>query len=155
MSDMLIRLFQQQPKIHDPGELKGIVIIDEIDIHLHPKFQKHFIEQLTHAFPNVQFIVTTHSPIPLLGAPKNSMICVVERDFETGVNIRRLDEILPIENMMPNNLLTSPIFGLKDLFPNTHSKEEKIRAEDRYEELLKNDQIRNYLKKVAENLDKK
>ncbi|WP_299152267.1 AAA family ATPase [uncultured Christiangramia sp.] len=155
MSDMLIRLFQQQPKIHDPGELRGIVIIDEIDIHLHPKFQKHLIEQLTQAFPNIQFIVTTHSPIPLLGAPETSMICVVERDNEAGVKIRRLDEVLPIENMMPNNLLSSPIFGLKDLFPNTHSKEKKIRTEDSYEDILKNDQIRSYLKKVAENLDKK
>jgi predicted ATP-binding protein involved in virulence len=41
---------------------RGIVMIDEIDLHLHPNWQRHVITDLKNAFPNIQFIVTTHSP---------------------------------------------------------------------------------------------
>ncbi|OJE17822.1 hypothetical protein A9490_13660 [Bacillus thuringiensis] len=40
----------------------GIVLIDEIDLHLHPKWQRRIVDDLKRTFPNVQFIVTTHSP---------------------------------------------------------------------------------------------
>lgn len=43
-------------------ETKGIVMIDEIDLHLHPTWQRHVVDDLKKAFPNVQFVVTTHSP---------------------------------------------------------------------------------------------
>lgn len=145
MSDMLIRLFQQQPKIHDPGELKGIVIIDEIDIHLHPKFQKHFIQQLTQAFPNVQFIATTHSPIPLLGAPKNSMVCVITRDQEKGVSINRIDDKIYLEELLPNSILTSPIFGM-DNITNDNIKGRRVRTESDFEKL-------DFNKKLERNIE--
>lgn len=45
-----------------PDELKGIVLIDEIDAHLHPSLQRKIFSFLTHAFPNIQFIIATHSP---------------------------------------------------------------------------------------------
>ncbi len=41
---------------------KGIVLIDELDLHLHPKWQRRIIEDLRNVFPNIQFICTTHSP---------------------------------------------------------------------------------------------
>lgn len=44
---------------------KGIVLIDEIDLHLHPKWQRRVVEDLQHAFPELQFIATTHSPFIL------------------------------------------------------------------------------------------
>ncbi|MNI24310.1 hypothetical protein D3C73_779240 [compost metagenome] len=40
----------------------GIVLIDELDMHLHPKWQRHVVSDLKKAFPNIQFVVTTHSP---------------------------------------------------------------------------------------------
>lgn len=39
-----------------------MVLIDEVDLHLHPKWQQNLIDKLTKTFPNVQFILTTHSP---------------------------------------------------------------------------------------------
>jgi len=45
------------------GLLKGIVIIDEIEQHLHPKWQKRIFSRLREQFPNIQFIVATHSPL--------------------------------------------------------------------------------------------
>ncbi|MGP8337116.1 MAG: AAA family ATPase, partial [Methanosarcinaceae archaeon] len=46
-------------------ECSGVVLIDEIDLHLHPKWQRHVVEDLQKAFPNIQFIATTHSPFIL------------------------------------------------------------------------------------------
>lgn len=42
---------------------RGVVLIDEIDLHLHPKWQEHVVKDLKAAFPQIQFIVTTHSPV--------------------------------------------------------------------------------------------
>ncbi|GEM_PF-5659463 len=58
--DLLIRLQNQQSNVSDPSNYNGIVLIDEIDIHLHPKLQIWLIEQLKETFPKVQFIVSTH-----------------------------------------------------------------------------------------------
>ena len=48
-------------------EIKGVVIIDEIDLHLHTRLQREVLPKLLRLFPNIQFIITTHSPMFLLG----------------------------------------------------------------------------------------
>lgn len=53
---------------------KGIVLIDEIDMHLHPKWQRQVIDDLKRAFPNIQFIVTTHSPFIVQSLAANELI---------------------------------------------------------------------------------
>jgi predicted ATP-binding protein involved in virulence len=50
------------PSLDDPLQGEGIVLIDEIELHLHPQWQHKIIPRLTETFPNCQFIVTTHSP---------------------------------------------------------------------------------------------
>lgn len=61
--DLARRLSQANPQLDDPlREGQGIVLIDELDLHLHPGWQRTVIEKLTKTFPNCQFIVTTHSP---------------------------------------------------------------------------------------------
>lgn len=49
------------------SDVRGIVIIDEIDVHLHTRHQKEILPNLIASFPNVQFVITTHSPLFLLG----------------------------------------------------------------------------------------
>lgn len=49
------------------NEIEGIVVIDEIELHLHPKLQREVLPKLLKLFPKVQFIITTHSPLFLLG----------------------------------------------------------------------------------------
>ncbi len=56
---------------------KGIVLIDELDLHLHPSWQKKVVESLKESFPNIQFIVTTHSPL-ILGTVQDRIITVQE-----------------------------------------------------------------------------
>jgi len=150
VSDILIRLYNQQPRIIDPSELRGIVMIDEIDLHLHPKAQKDLVITLSRTFPLIQFIVTTHSPIPLLGAPKDSTFVVIKRDYDTGINVTKLE--INISDLLPNTILSSPIFGFNDLFPVSHNKLKKIRTEITFDEISKNDEIKSFLKSVAINL---
>lgn len=141
IGDILVRLYSQQPDVYDPSEFTGIVLIDEIDIHLHPKLQKQIVQQLTKTFPKIQFIVSTHSPIPFLGAPRNSQIFKVERVSTEGVKIKRLDELLELGDLLPNTILTSPIFGLNDIIPESHDQKKLIRTETTYSDLQFNDKV--------------
>lgn len=61
--DLTRRLAQANPEMTDPAKrAEAIVLIDEIDLHLHPKWQRRIVDNLTAAFPKCQFIATTHSP---------------------------------------------------------------------------------------------
>lgn len=65
VSDIARRLVTLNPNSLCPLEGKGIVLIDEIDLHLHPQWQQSIIQKLESTFPNIQFIVSTHSPLVL------------------------------------------------------------------------------------------
>lgn len=61
--DLTRRLAQANPEMTDPAKkAEAVVLIDEIDLHLHPKWQRRIVDNLTAAFPKCQFIATTHSP---------------------------------------------------------------------------------------------
>jgi predicted ATP-binding protein involved in virulence len=61
--DLTRRLAQANPGLADPAaEAEAVVLIDEIDLHLHPKWQRQIVRNLRAAFPRCQFIATTHSP---------------------------------------------------------------------------------------------
>ncbi len=60
--DMMIRAWEKGVDIRDTGNLSGIVMIDEIDNHLHPAWQRKILPVLEEIFPNIQFIITSHSP---------------------------------------------------------------------------------------------
>ena len=70
-------------------EVPGIVIIDEVDLHLHPKAQETYLKILTETFENIQFIITTHSPFVIRGLPENSIVVqlptaiIIDKDFST------------------------------------------------------------------------
>ena len=62
VGDIARRLTILNPSLDNPLEGEGVVMIDEVDLHLHPKWQHDLIDKLVRTFPNVQFILTTHSP---------------------------------------------------------------------------------------------
>ncbi|MGB5963511.1 MAG: AAA family ATPase [Coleofasciculaceae cyanobacterium] len=62
VGDLARRLAIANPSLRDPLQGSGVVLIDEIELHLHPKWQRKIIPALTRTFPNCQFIATTHSP---------------------------------------------------------------------------------------------
>ena len=115
ISDLLFRLKKNQPNIRDVKDLYGIVLVDEIDLHLHPKWQRALIQKLRSLLPNVQFIFTTHSPTIIQGASNDAIIYRVYRNSEDG-KTRVSDPYFrkDLNHLMINTLLTSPLFGLEN-----------------------------------------
>ncbi|MDR3009459.1 MAG: AAA family ATPase [Sphingobacterium sp.] len=113
--DLMIRLTQSiETESCDIKEIKGVVLVDEIDQHLHPRWQKEIVSRLRRIFPQVQFIMTTHSPTIIQGAGDDAIIYRVYRDKDTGETkisdaVYRKD----LDNLMVNSLITHPIFGLE------------------------------------------
>ena len=64
-------------KVHNPKSIRGIVIVDEIEQHLHPQWQLKIMELLTKAWPRIQFISSTHSPLVISGS-KEATVWTVE-----------------------------------------------------------------------------
>ena len=64
VGDLAFKAAQLNPHLGPDvlGKTPGIVLIDELDLHLHPRWQRHVVEDLRRIFPEVQFIATTHSP---------------------------------------------------------------------------------------------
>jgi hypothetical protein len=77
--DLTRRLAQANPGLDDPAAKGiGVVLIDEIDLHLHPKWQREIVRSLPVAFPTLQFIATTHSP-QVIGEVEHDRIQVMGR----------------------------------------------------------------------------
>lgn len=69
VADLARQLALTNPKADNPLVGLGVVLIDEIDLHLHPSWQRRLVPKLQDVFPNVQFVVTTHSPRILSEVP--------------------------------------------------------------------------------------
>jgi predicted ATP-binding protein involved in virulence len=73
-------------------ESRGIVIIDELDMHLHPKWQRHIVKDLKSAFPKIQFVVTTHSPFIVQSLASNELINL-DRLTDVALNSLNIDDV--------------------------------------------------------------
>ena len=78
-SDLAWRMAQGNPHLEDPLESEAVVLIDEVELHLHPEWQQRILGELTRTFPNAQFIVTTHSP-QVLTTVKPEQVVTLERE---------------------------------------------------------------------------
>ena len=78
--DMARRLAIANPALTNPLEGNGVVLIDEIDLHLHPQWQKKIIPKLLKTFPHIQFIVSTHSPQVLSEIDKTSIFLLYQEN---------------------------------------------------------------------------
>ena len=90
IGDIARRLTLGNPRINNPLEGDGIILIDEIDLHLHPSWQRLVIPKLLEVFPNCQFFISTHSP-QVLSHVKPKNIFLLEQDKE-GLTYRNADE---------------------------------------------------------------
>lgn len=138
VGDIILRLNAPRKKYENldiDTNMRAVVLIDELELYLHPKWQKELPGILSKLFPNTLFIASTHSPIPLLGAPKGSVIYTVNRTKEEGITMTRLDDKLYIDELLPNTLLTSPFFGMENIWSNNFNSKNQLRLENSYEEL--------------------
>lgn len=114
VSDLMYRLNKNTIEGQSIKDMKGIVLVDEIDLHLHPKWQRVIVGKLRIIFPNVQFIFTTHSPTIIQGASDDSIIYRVYRDSDGKTKVSERYDRQDLNRLMINTLLTSPLFGLED-----------------------------------------
>ncbi|MGI9918620.1 AAA family ATPase [Vibrio owensii] len=76
VGDIARRMAVLNPSLENPLDGEGIVMIDEVDAHLHPRWQQTVITNLEKTFPNVQFVVTSHSPQVLTTVKKEQIIAL-------------------------------------------------------------------------------
>lgn len=79
--DLAYRVCMLNPELQDRSQITGVVLIDEIDLHLHPKWQWKVIDALRETFENVQFIIATHSPI-VISSSKEANLLLLNKDQE-------------------------------------------------------------------------
>ena len=100
-ADIAYRMARLNPDMGEDVTLKtsGVVLIDEVDMHLHPSWQQTVVNDLVKAFPKVQFIVTTHSPQVLTSVPAecirilhwdNDLVDIEEPTFSLGAESSQL-----------------------------------------------------------------
>lgn len=137
VSDIAKRLAMANPELENPLHGEAIILIDEIDLHLHPKWQKTIVSDLKRTFPNCQFIVTTHSPFIIQSLRKDELINL-ESD-ELGGNSNGSFEGWSIEEIqeheMKVNIRTDKYNTLIDNFTKAVDNENIEEVEKLYNEL--------------------
>lgn len=110
--DLAWRLDRHRPDSSSPFDEHAVVIVDEIDLHLHPKWQREIRHRLLEHFPNVQFIVTTHSPIVAQEAIANQDPVAVVRWNGRAAEV--LNDPLPQRTWRYDEILSSAAFALEN-----------------------------------------
>ncbi len=97
-----------------PEEVRGLVLIDEVDLFLHPRWQATLVKSLKTLFPLVQFVVTTHSPLVLSGLEPDEILRL-ESDAEGNI-VESQQKRHPA--LMTGSELYGAFFGIHELYPN-------------------------------------
>jgi predicted ATP-binding protein involved in virulence len=113
MVDFASRLFERYPDNPDPLAEPAIVLVDEIDLHLHPRWQRTLMQFLSETFPNTQFIVSAHSPL-VVQAATDANIVLLRRE---GDHVVIDNDIKAIRGWRVDQVLTSDLFGLESARP--------------------------------------
>jgi predicted ATP-binding protein involved in virulence len=143
-------------------ETEGVVLIDELDMHLHPIWQKHVVEDLKAAFPKLQFIVTTHSPFIVQSVNAEELINL---DVQTTINPKDYpievisEEVMNVDGSYgteksEQESLSVNYFNLLTEAEASHNKDDyKIRLEQ-LENSITDTGLRAYLKthRIAKNI---
>lgn len=111
--DLAYRLFERYPDSPNPLAEPAIVLVDEIDLHLHPRWQRTIMSYLTERFPNTQFIVTAHSPL-IVQAATDANIVLLRRE---GDHVVIDNDVEAIRGWRIDQVLTSDLFGLETARP--------------------------------------
>jgi predicted ATP-binding protein involved in virulence len=108
MVDLSSRFLEHYEKSRNALAEPAIVLVDEIDLHLHPTWQRSLMSYLSERFPATQFIATAHSPLVVQGAT-GANIVVLRRD---GDHVRMENRPEEIRNWRVDQILTSDLYGL-------------------------------------------
>lgn len=133
VADIAYRMALLNPNLFERVlQTPGVVLVDEIDMHLHPSWQKRIMKDLMNIFPNVQFIVTTHSPSVLANIKEREYVQIVDhfnvnpsRDMIYG---RSVEEILC--DIMNTNVSPEEITDLQQEFNSAIDCEDFDKAQE-------------------------
>jgi predicted ATP-binding protein involved in virulence len=114
VGDIAKRLAMMNPGLENPLEGDGMVLIDEVDLHLHPQWQRSLLERFTQTFPHCQFVLTTHSPLVISEA--KDVLCYVLNNGELSVmdDTFGLDANQVLLQVMDTDIRNSEIQALLD-----------------------------------------
>ena len=107
--DLAIHMLWSFPESEEPLKEPAIVLVDEIDLHLHPVWQRKIKQKLTHHFAKTQFICTAHSPI-MAQASEDQNLVVVKRIDDSDVVIENAPHI--VTGWRIGQIATSELFGI-------------------------------------------
>ena len=96
------------------SDMEGLVLIDELDLFLHPKWQVGLIRALKATFPRMQFVVTTHSPMLLVGCERDE-VCILREDNHGNVQV---EEAPAAPALMSGSEIYKVFFDVGNLYPN-------------------------------------
>lgn len=147
IADIAYRMAVLNPQMLDKcTETHGVVLIDEIDLHLHPMWQKRIIADLREAFPNVQFIVTSHSPQVISSVSINNIVrlrnysaeSVLEETYGKDANLV-LNTFMGVSER-PENIMVK-INRIRDMLDKGQYDEAKPQVDSLAEILGENDPV--------------
>lgn len=113
MVDFASRMFDLYPDSKNPLAEPAVVLVDEIDLHLHPSWQRKLMSYLSERFPNTQFIATAHSPL-VVQAATDANIVLLRRE---GDHVVIDNDPQVIKGWRVDQILTSELFGLESARP--------------------------------------
>ena len=145
LADFCKRMFELYPDADTPLHEEAVVLVDEIDLHLHPKWQRDLVPTLSKIFPNVQFIVTTHSP-HVLQSMEDVNLYVLRRNAESGeIEAERsnvtnftgwtVEEILGVTMELGDDVLSVAYNAVKKDFEEALRNKDRAAAQRYYERL--------------------
>jgi hypothetical protein len=112
VADLLYHVCNGAPSGLKLVDNQGVVLVDEVDLHLHPEWQQRVIPTLARALPKLQFVLTSHSPL-LVGTVRGANVFVLDAKEEEGVRksvLRPSQE--EVYGLSADQILTSGHFGL-------------------------------------------
>jgi predicted ATP-binding protein involved in virulence len=116
--DLARRLFKRYSESDNPLAEPAVCLVDEIDLHLHPKWQRKIIDFLSERFPNTQFIVTAHSPLVVQAAQDANVALLKRVEVEDGDDYVEIhNDMEPVGNLRVDQILTSDLYGLESARP--------------------------------------
>lgn len=131
IADLIGQYALDAGKVVPPAEMIGVVLLDEIDLHLHPSWQRRIVPILKGVFPKLQFIVTTHSPLVLTGFEADEIIHLeFGADGLVHANQNHLEP-----GLLSGNMLYDKFFGVPH-----QGRPELVEKDRRYRNLLGRDE---------------
>jgi predicted ATPase len=108
--DLLFRITEMLPRIKNPLGATGLLLVDDIDLHLHPIWQRQLRDFLLQKLPNFQIVATTHSPLTAQQAGEGELFFLT-RPSETAAPVMHAYDGNP-QYLQIQQVVTSPVFGV-------------------------------------------